>query len=142
MIRAFIDSSVIFSASYSGHGYSRDIILLAIRGELQLVISKLVLAETALNLEKEGSYLVNLLGLIVENIPFEYVHPTKKEVLLASKYVLLKDAAIVAAAKKAKVDYLITLDKKHLLGKPNIARFIGADIVTPKEAVGRLKRGN
>lgn len=142
MTRIFIDSSVLFSATYSPRGHSRDLILKAVRGEIVLVISKLVLAETALNLEKEVKDKLYLLGFIEEFVSFEFVQPTKRQVLVASKLVEPKDAAIVAAAKKAKVDFLVTLDKKHLLGKSVIAKFIEADIVTPHEVVKRLKRGN
>jgi predicted nucleic acid-binding protein len=41
-------------------------------------------------------------------------------------------------AKRAGVEMLVTLDKKQLLGRPELARFVGADIVTPKEAMARL----
>jgi predicted nucleic acid-binding protein len=37
-MRIFIDSSVLFSAAYSGRGHSRDLLLMAIRGDLTLVI--------------------------------------------------------------------------------------------------------
>jgi hypothetical protein len=56
----------------------------------------------------------------------------------AAERVALKDAPIEAAACKAKVDLLVTLDKKHLLGKPALAKYVGAEIVAPKEAVKRL----
>ncbi|MDD2695891.1 MAG: hypothetical protein PHD58_08195, partial [Anaerolineales bacterium] len=62
-----------------------------------------------------------------------------REVLSAAKQVALKDAPIVAAAKKGEVDLLVTLDKKHLLEKPALAKFVGAEIVTPKEAIGLMK---
>ena len=35
-----------------------------------------------------------------------------------------KDAPIVVAARKGKVDLLVTLDQKHLLGKPEITEYI------------------
>jgi predicted nucleic acid-binding protein len=53
----------------------------------------------------------------------------------------LKDAPIVAAAKKAQADMLVTLDKKHLLGKPELAMYAGMKIVTPKEAIEFLPGG-
>jgi predicted nucleic acid-binding protein len=52
---------------------------------------------------------------------------------------VLKDAPILAAAKQAQVDLLVTLDKKHLLGKPELVAYLGKKIVTPKEAVNYLK---
>jgi len=46
MIRAFIDASVLFAASLSPAGASRDIIRQALRGRATLVASKLVFEET------------------------------------------------------------------------------------------------
>ena len=135
MIRIFVDSSVLFAATYSSRGFSRDIILKGVKGNVKLVVSKLVFAEVALNLEKDAKDKLYLLEFIKEFVPFEFVRATKKDVLSAAKYVELKDAPIVAAAKKAGVDLLVTLDRKHLLGKPEISKFIKAQIVTPKEAV-------
>ena len=57
-----------------------------------------------------------------------------------TEYVVLKDAPIVAAARKAKVDMLITLDKKHLLDKQEIAQASGLAIVTPRKAVESLQK--
>lgn len=135
MTRIFLDSSVLFSAAYSPKGYSRDLILMAAREEVTIVISQLVLTETRRNLAESTNKHVYFLDLIIANIPFEYVRPTKRDIITAAKNVVLKDAPIVAAAKKAKVDLLITLDKKHLLGKPKLSKFVEADIVTPNEAV-------
>jgi predicted nucleic acid-binding protein len=96
MKRLFIDSSVLFSAAYSPRGHARDLILMAARSELVLVISPLVLEETRRNLEES--------------------------------------APILAAAKSAQVDLLVTLDKKHMLDKPVLVQYLGKGIVTPKGA--------
>ena len=76
----------------------------------------------------------------IDNIPFEFTRPTKRQVLAAAKQIDLKDAAIVAATKQSKVDLLVTGDKRHLLGKPKIAKYLGVDIVTLKAAVMRLEK--
>jgi predicted nucleic acid-binding protein len=138
MKRLFLDSSVLFSAAYSPRGKARYLILMAIRKEIIAVISQLVLIETARNLDEKAADKAHLLEVIIDHVPFEYVQPTKHEVLAAVDHVELKDAPIIAAAKKAKVDLVVTLDKKHLLGKPELVRFVGVDIVTPNEAVKRL----
>ncbi len=140
MRRLFIDSSVLYSAAYSPHGHSRDLLHMGLRGEVQLVISQFVLIETRRNLESQARELALLFDFVAENTPFELVETTKRQVLAASRRVALKDAPIVAAAKKAKVDFLVTLDKKHLLGKPSLTKFVGARIVTPKEVVTALAR--
>ena len=63
-------------------------------------------------------------------------------ILVMSQDVAAKDAPIVAAAWKAKVDMLVTLDKKHLLGKPGLAKYVRADIITPGEAMTRLAKSS
>ena len=138
MIRIFLDSSVLFSAAYSSRGRARELILRAARGELTLVVSDLVLEETRRNLAENAPHSLPYLHRVIETVSFELIRPTKREVLEAAKIVVLKDAAILAAAKKAEVDFLVTLDRKHLLGKPELEQFAGAPIVSPKEALERI----
>lgn len=141
MKRLFIDSSVLFSAAYSLHGHARDLILLAFREEVVLVVSQLVLEESRRNLEESAPQTVILFDFLVRAIPFEIIRPTKEEVLEASRFVVLKDAPILAAAKSAQADLLVTLDKKHLLDKPVLVRYLGTGIVTPERAFELLKSG-
>ena len=69
MIRIFVDSSVLFSAIYSPKGHARDLLLMAAREELTLVISEFGIAETGCNLARYGQELIDYLGL-VERYPF------------------------------------------------------------------------
>jgi predicted nucleic acid-binding protein len=114
------------------------LILLAIRERVILVLSQLILDETRRNLAEYTPEQVSYFDLIVENVPFEIVSVTEREILAASKIVARKDAPIVAAARKAKVDFLVTLDKKHLLDKPEISDFVGANVVTPMIAFSQM----
>jgi predicted nucleic acid-binding protein len=102
MKRFFIDSSVLFSAAYSSRGYSRDLVLMAAGGELILVASMLVLEEVRRNLAVTALEVVPIFEYLLEIVPFEMVQPTRDEVLEAAQRVALKDAPIVAAAKKGK----------------------------------------
>ena len=115
---------------------------MAIREEVTLVVSQVVLTETRRNLAQSAPEHVVLLDLLEANVPFEIIDVTKHEVLSAAEHVVLKDAPIVAAARKGKVDLLVTLDQKHLLGKPEIIEYIKANVVTPKEAMDQLHRGD
>ena len=49
-------------------------------------------------------------------------------------------AFFVAAAKRAKVDYLVSLDRKHLVGVEVVARRSGLTIVLPDEALHAIRR--
>ena len=138
MNRVFPDSSVFFSACYLASGHSRDLLLMALRDEILLVCSNYVIQETRRNLDKLSSDHLVFLDFILDNLPLELIKPTKAEVLAAAEHIALKDAPIVAAAKRGKVDFLVTLDKKHLLDNPNVQNYSGIDIVTPKRMLSQL----
>jgi hypothetical protein len=97
-----------------------------------------VLIETERNLSESVPEKLTALDRIVANIPFEFVQPTKREVRAAIKYANLKDAPIVAAARKAGVELLVTLDRIHPLGRPSLAKYVRAAVVTPREAFAHL----
>ena len=69
----------------------------------------------------------------------EFIKPTKQEILDAAGLVALKDTAIVAAAKKAEVDLLVTLDKKHLLEKKEIVENLGVKVASPQDAIKNIR---
>ena len=142
MKRLFIDSSVFFSAAYSAKGHSRDLVLMAAQGEVLLVVSDLVIEEVRRNLEQSAVQVLPVFDYLLEILPIEIINPTRDEVIEAARIVEIKDAPIVAAAKKARVDMLITLDKKHLLGKPDVAEYAGLPVVTPQDAVMFIRGSN
>jgi predicted nucleic acid-binding protein len=105
--RLFIDSSVLFAAAYSNRGHAHDLVQMGIRGQVTLVMSRLVLEETRRN-------------------------------LAAAQYTALKDAPILAAARMAHVEILVTFDQKHLLGKPELESYAQAMIRTPGETYRKI----
>ena len=140
MIRAFIDASVLFAASLSPTGASREIIRQAVRGQVTLVASKLVYEEVEKNLADKAPEALPAFRQFLDTAPFETVRPTKRQVLQAAQYSALKDAPIVAAAKRARVDYLVSLDRRHLVGVPEVAQRSGLRIVLPSEFLGEVRR--
>ena len=129
--RIFIDSSVLFSAANSSKGHSRDLFLMSASGEIKIIISNFVLQETIRNLSGLKKPPLEALDQIVQNANIELVDATKQSVLDAAKLIVLKDAPIIAAAKTAKVNMLVSLDKKHILGRADLETYIHASIVTP-----------
>ena len=139
MKRFFIDSSVLFSAAYSRTGHARDLLSRTLQREVALVVSELVFKETRRNLADHAPGHTIILDYLLENIAFELVRPTKRQVLAAAGIVALKDAPIVAAARRARVDALVTFDQKHLLGRAAVAKYVRAPVLTPKAALARLR---
>lgn len=131
----FVDSSVLFSAMISATGYARDLIRLAIRGDVILCVSTYVLKEVADNLAKKSPAAATRFELVLQEIEWQMAEPSREEVLAAASYTVLKDAPVVAAAQKANCDYLVTYDRKHLLEPPEVAEHSGLTIVTPDVVV-------
>ena len=137
--RLFIDSSVLFSAANSERGHSRDLVVMSARGELVLVLSHYVLEETRRNLANLKEPKDAELEFLLSKAEVEIATVYKDDVLRAAKITVLKDAPIIAAAKKAKVTILVSLDRKHILGRPDLETYINAPILTPKEAFQKIK---
>src|SRR4051794_39325744 len=104
--RAFIDSTVLMAASISATGAGRALILRGMRGEVQLFISPLVLLETERNLYNKAPQALGDFNAFKDALVANLVNPTKIAVLQAAHFVALKDAPIVAAAQRARADYL------------------------------------
>ena len=97
------------------------------------IISKHVKEEVERNLKKDVPQTIPIFQEFLDTVPFKIVHPTKQEVEEAALCVDLKDAAILAAARKAKADYLISLDTHHLVGVPRVAKCAKIEIILPSE---------
>ncbi len=139
-MKLFIDASVFFSACYSEEGASFEIFRLALRDRLQLVVSAYVLQETERNLSRKSSQDLQRFQSFQENLSFEVVNPSKREVQQVARYTELKDAPIVAAARRANVDCLVSLDRRHLVDRPEVAQGSGLKILLPEEALREMNR--
>jgi len=140
MVRVFLDASVLFSASYSGRGASREIIRRGIRDELIIVVSRYVLEEVQRNLREKAPRAVGAFQEFVTLVSPEIADdPSPSELKEAASYINLKDAPIVVAAVRAEVEYLVTLDRRHFLQDPKVAERSGLNIVTPDELVAILR---
>lgn len=140
MTKISLDSSVIIAGINSTTGASQIILKLARDGEIIASISEIVLQEIMRNLKKKmpENVLIRFLEYLAlsnfKKVDFEH----ESEILKYHGITEDKDIHVIAAAFKSKVDYLVTLDKKHLLkleGK-NFP-FI---IITPGEFLKRVTK--
>ncbi len=141
ILRAFLDASVLFSATYSDVGGSRELVRQAIRGIFQLVTCPYVLEEARRNIETTAPDLVELHDFIASSLSdYMQVVEDPESVLVREVeiYVVPKDAPVVAAALAAQADYLVTLDRKHLL-KEGVRRHSGLNILTPGDFLKELR---
>lgn len=139
MVKIFLDANVLFAASYSSSGASRELIRLAFRGQVQLVLSEDVVQEAERNLTVKQPDALGVFHQILDVVPFQMVTPTAEEVQQAASYTAYKDAPIVAAARRAEVERLVSLDRRHLVDVPEVAERSGLNIVLPGEILREMR---
>ncbi len=138
-LRVFVDSSIFITAIYSAKGHSFDLLLLGVKGEITIIVSDDVIDETLRNIAKDKPEKLPVLRRALQASNFEVVTVTREDVFDAVDHIMDKDAPILAAAKISKADMLVSLDKKHFLGKPELSEYINAPILTPAEAFQKIK---
>jgi predicted nucleic acid-binding protein len=137
--RVFLDSSVLYAAAFSATGPARRLIRKGIEGSIALAISDLVLEETKRNLKKNAPSALPYFTILADLFSPFITNPTKAEVIRAAQIVHLKDAPIVAAAAKAKAEYLATHDVKHLLTHAQaIDKAYGITVLSPADLLSVL----
>jgi predicted nucleic acid-binding protein len=139
-IEVFIDASVLFAASDSSKGASREIIRYAQRGQIILVVNKFVLDETEKNLGSKRPAALPVFQVIKAEIPFKIINPTKDEVLDMQPHTALKDAPHFATALKAKVYCIVSLDRKHMIDiRSKVQEDLGLRILLPAEFLEEIR---
>jgi uncharacterized protein len=130
---------VLYAAAFSATGPARRLMLKGLQGNITLLISELVLEETKRNLAKNAPLALPSFSLIADLFSPVIIRPTKAEVLRAAQIVHLRDAPIVAAAAKAKADFLATHDVKHLLTHAKaIENAYGITVLSPADLLSVL----
>jgi predicted nucleic acid-binding protein len=141
MISAFLDASVFVSACMSLQGASHEILLQSARGGVLLAISDYTLRETERSLSRKRPDALPMFRELLGSVDFSVINPTLDEILEAAKYTDIEDAPIVAAAKKAGVNYLVSLNRRHLVGVPEVSEGSGLAIVLPEELLRLIREG-
>ena len=141
MIRSklFLDSSVLLSGLVSSIGASAEILRLAEAEVFELIVCQTVLDEVKRNLKKKLPEFLPFLYSAIDILkPIIAQDELKLQKELKPYFSKTTDQIIFQTAQKVKADYLITLDKKHLL-TPKIKEISKVSIISPGEFVRRFK---
>ena len=132
-IKVFIDTSVLIAGVASVTGASATVLDLCEAESIQMVISRQVLVEADRNFSAKLPALLTQFRQFIQNLaPLMVEDPPEGAVARAAALIAQKDAAILAAAMEAKVDYLVTLDKKHFF-RHKVKESTPVAICTPAE---------
>lgn len=139
-LRVFLDSSVIVAGVGSLAGAAGTVLDLCEAGMVEAVLSELVLTEVdravSAKLPRLAPRLRSFLRLIKPTLAPE---PNPSQVRASARLTHAKDAPILAAAKAAEADYLLTLDKKHFLSLRPEVKFQPL-VLTPGEFLRVFER--
>lgn len=138
MKSVFVDSSVFFTATNSPTGGSAKLFTFK---NIKLVVSPVVLTETERNVRNklQSYHLVRFFKLVAKTQIMDQ-KPDMTLIKKARKVIEEKDSVILAEAKLAKCDCLVTLDKKDFLNE-KVAKFLQPKVaLTPKELIEMLEK--
>lgn len=133
--RIFLDANVLVSASVSSKGASRKILDLGLERKLNLVTTYYAIKESRRNIEKKLPEALPRYERYLKEGRFKIQKNTsKKETVIYEELIDdLGDVPIIAACVKYKVKFLITLDRKHLIGNQQLSVKTGLCILLPGE---------
>jgi len=142
VIKVFFDSSILVAASISKIGGSSYLLGLSRKKKIKGVVSLDVIGEARKNINlKLGLKEKQRFIFYLKNANLKLISGlSAEEISECEKLIFPKDASILAAAKKSRADYLVTLDRKHFFN-PKVINFAKPlKIITPKDLIKILNR--
>ena len=138
--KLFLDSSALIAGVLSPTGAARALLLMSEMGDVDLYISEHVIAETERSLARKVPEALPEYRKTIKNADMKIVGNLSPDEVRACLYMIADptDAPILAAAMKARADYLVTHNRKHFLDDPNVAERSGLRIGTPGDALAWL----
>ena len=122
--RVFLDTSVLFAAVWSEEGGARLILKLGEAGAVSLWVGPWVLKEAEAVVKRKSEQNRGRFALLLDKAQVGVGQEAGGEALAQALSVIeyLPDAQVLAEAIALRVDYLVSLDRKHLVGNPRAAR--------------------
>lgn len=125
--------------STSSRGGARELLRLAMEGQATLITSEYALAETERSLREKSPQSADVFALIRTLSIWTIINHTRAGAKAAQNAVKdPDDAPIIAAAREAEADALISFDRKHLFTQ-DVEKFLGAPVMTAGDAIHLLQ---
>ena len=140
-IRVFVDANVWYSAANKSTGHARQLIS-GVIPEIILITAERAISDARKSLNKNAPNRINVLEVLIIALGEKLqiiADPPKEEVLKQNEAVLdFDDSIVLAGAKQAKVDYLVTWNTKDFIQE----KITDIKIITPAELVKILEIRN
>lgn len=137
----FLDSSALMAGIVSSQGAARVLLLLAEDEKIALLVSEQVIAEVERNIARKMPRALPLVREMILRANVQILRdPRPEEVQLRKNWIShAADVPILVAAAAAKVDFLATLNQRHFLDDPEVAKRSGLRIGTPGDALAWVR---
>ena len=137
----FLDSSALIAGAISESGAAHVLLNLGESQDIVLTVSELVIIETERAMAKKAPGNLNDLRSLIKSSNLRIVDNPSKEEVKTNLYLIgdPNDVPILLAAMKAKVDYLATHNRRHILDDPKVAEISGLRIGTPGDVLAWLR---
>ena len=141
-VKLFLDSSALIAGVISPTGGARALLVLAEAGAISIVVSGQVIAESERAIAKKAPGAVdNFRKAVRISVDQILRDPNLNEVKKHHGIIKHKvDVPIVVAAVNGEVDFLVTLNRKHFIDDPGVARKTGLKNGTPGDALEWLRQ--
>ena len=125
----FFDASVLVAGAHSPQGGSALLLAACARGGFRAQMSPAVLLETLHALEEFPQKSRTTFERLLREIDWDFLPVPSEEVLTRyERYIDTKDVHVLAAAVEEEADFLLTLDRRHILAAVDKVREGGLDI--------------
>jgi len=140
-VKLFLDSSALFAGIASPKGAARVLLLLGETGRVILIVSEQVIAETErATARKIPGVLREVRLAILKSRVMIRLDPPAEAIWEHKDWIShMADVPILVAAVQAEVDYLVTLNRKHFIDDPQVAKRTGLRIGTPGDALAWVR---
>ena len=136
-----MDSSALVAGVISATGASRAILQLAEVNLISVTISEQVVVETERALARKAPKALPIYRAIVRDTGLKIVRNPHPAVVAGNQHMISDptDVPILVAAIAAQTDYLVSLNRRHSLDDPNVAKQAGIRIGSPSAALAWLR---
>jgi predicted nucleic acid-binding protein len=137
----FFDSSAFVSGAISSQGAARALLLMAEAQVVTITVSTQVIVEGERAIARAAPRAVVPFREAVRSTCVRIVHDPSPEQVQAHGDVIAHaaDVSIVVAAMQARVDYLVTLNRRHFQDDPSVSARSGLRIGSPGDALAWLR---
>ena len=138
--RVFLDTSALIAGVISPTGAAREVLRLAETRLIHLLLSRQVLTEADRTVTAKFPALLSDYHALLQALSPDILEdPAQVAVAQARQVIPHHDAPILAAAREAGVDYLISWNTRHFQTAA-VRAFLPCPIVTPGEFVQAFRR--